>query len=528
MSFKLKHLPFWVGFVSLFLGSVGFHSLFPENTIQTSVYQAAQLFTISSGAISGTLPWTLEAARWLAPIATLGAILVAAQAFFYAFQARLKSWLYRDHTILCGVGDRGLAIASRLKGQGKQVIVIDTNEESINAKKIRTFGIPLFIGDALDDKIIRIAGAKRANRVIATCGSDEVNLRIAGNLEGKTGAEIIAAIEKPSLRILFRDRLGAGKNRQSVRMVGFQFRAAKRIFYSLAESLCTQLGLAEKGLHVFLEIKSDLLEDFVRAAVLILQISGRKKPTFTVHTKDQTTKDTFLSRYPGVSLVADLHWVSSCPSQSAAPAVFDVAIFCCEDDMTTFERAELFSSLSLCPPPNICACLQKPANLNFFQATGFSVRGDFQIIDLVDFSLGGRDPLDGHLENKAIQLHHEYVERERQKDPSWDRLPTDWRYLDEGYRESNRLQAANLELTQIAWKACPKDRQGKLLEQLTQAEHMRWMADKVMHGWRWSGSLDPSSRDEKRRLHHLLVPFEELTEEEKHKDFLPLKNVLSS
>lgn len=528
MAPKLRHILFWAGLVSLFLGAIGFHELFPGNTIQTSVYQAAQLFTISSGAIQGNLPWTLEVARWLAPMATLGAILLAAQALFYALQARLKSSMYRNHTILIGAGERGLAIASRIKDQTQQVVVIDTNDQSVSAKRIRSLGIPFFVGNGLDEKIIQAAGVNRAKRLIATCGSDEINLRIAGNLNGKTSAEIIAAVEKPSLRILFRDRLGAGKNRESVRLVGFQFRAAKRLFYNLAESLCTTPGLAEKGLNVFLEIKDDLLEDFIRAAILILQISGRTRPSFTVHTSDKTARDSFLLRYPGVTLVADLNWVSSCPSQSAATAKFDAAVFCCGDDMTSFERAELFSALSLCPPQNLFACLQKSANFIFFHSTGFSARGGFQIIDLVDFSLGGKDPLDGHLENNAIKLHHDYVERERQKDPSWDRLPTDWRYLDEGYRESNRLQAANMELNRLAWQACPKDQQGELLEKLTQAEHMRWMADKVMHGWRWSGSLNPTSRDEKRRLHHLLVPFEELTEEEKNKDLLPLKNVLCS
>lgn len=523
-----KFFPFLIAVLAIFFGTIGFRQVSNETSFSTCLYQAAQLFTISSGAIQGNLPWSLELARWLAPMATFGAILLAAQALFYALQARLKSLLYRNHTILIGAGERGLAIASRIKDQDQQVVVIDTNDQSVNAKRIRLLGIPLFVGNGLDERIIQTAGIKRAKRVIATCGSDEINLRIAGNLNGKTGAEIVATVENPSLRILFRDRLGAGRNRESVRLVGFQFRAAKRLFYNLAESLCTTPGLAEKGLNVFLEIKDDLLEDFIRAAILILQISGRTRPTFTVHTSDKTARDSFLLRYPGVPLVADFNWVSSCPSQSAATAFFDAAVFCCGDDMASFERAELFSALSLCPSQNLCACLQKPANLNFFHATGFPAKGDFQIIDLVDFSLGGKDPLDGHLENKAIQLHHDYVKRERQKDPFWDRLSADWRYLDEGYRESNRLQAANMELNRLTWQACPMDQRGKLLEKLTQAEHMRWMADKVMHGWRWSGSLDPTSRDDKRRLHHLLVPFDQLAKEEKNKDLLPLKGFLDS
>ena len=152
----------------------------------------------------------------------------------------------------------------------------------------------------------------------------------------------------------------------------------------------------------------------------------------------------------------------------------------------------------------------------------------FHVVDLVDFSLGGNDPLDGHMENEAIRLHQDYVQNERLKDPSWDRLPADWRFLDEGYRESNRLQAANLELNRLLWKLCPEEQRDALLEQLARSEHMRWMADKVMHGWRWSSSLDPASRNDKKRVHHLLVPFDSLSEAEKSKDLSPLKKVLSS
>jgi hypothetical protein len=80
-------------------------------------------------------------------------------------------------------------------------------------------------------------------------------------------------------------------------MVGFQFRAAKRLFYNIALNLCSQPGLSSKGLHVFLEINDDLIEDFIRAAALVLQISGQIKPSFTVLSKDEHAKERFLLRF---------------------------------------------------------------------------------------------------------------------------------------------------------------------------------------------------------------------------------------
>lgn len=531
MNSKLRYIPFLAGLVSIIFGTLGFHRLFPENTIQTSIYQAAQLFTISSGAVQGSMPWTLELARWLAPFATLGAILISAQTLFDVIRCRITSFLYHNHTIVCGAGDRGLAIAKRLRQQGQKVIVIDSNHTNPNLSTLRSLGIPVFVGDGLDEEVFCSAGLNRAKYLIAACGSDEINLRIAGNANGKTAAEIIAAVEEPGLRNLFRDQIGAGKERQSVRMIGFQFRAAKRLFYNLALNLCSRPVLLSRGLHVFLEINDDLIEDFIRAATLVLQISGQIKPSFTLLSKNEHTKERFLLRYPENHLVADLNWVSSCPSRDTRPQhfkSFDAAIFCCHADMKTLERAETFRALDLCRSENIYACLQKPANAHFADTTDFVQKSLFQVIDLVDFSLGGNDPLDGHMENEAIRLHQDYVQKERLKDPSWDRLPADWRFLDEGYRESNRLQAANLELNRLSWKLCPEEERDALLERLTRAEHMRWMADKVMHGWRWSSSLDPASRNDKKRVHHLLVPFDSLSEAEKSKDLSPLQKVLSS
>ena len=90
------------------------------------------------------------------------------------------------------------------------------------------------------------------------------------------------------------------------------------------------------------------------------------------------------------------------------------------------------------------------------------------------------------------------------------------------------MQAAHLEIKRLTWKAFPSDQKDALLDQLTRAEHMRWMADKVMHGWRWSGSMDPSSRDDRKRIHHLLVPFQNLSEEEKNKDRDPIRTFLEA
>ncbi len=55
-------------------------------------------------------------------------------------------------------------------------------------------------------------------------------------------------------------------------------------------------------------------------------------------------------------------------------------------------------------------------------------------------------------------------------------------------------------------------------EALRIVEHRRWNAFMRTEGYRWSGSRDRSSRNDLAKLHHDLVPYDELSEEEKAKD----------
>ena len=58
-----------------------------------------------------------------------------------------------------------------------------------------------------------------------------------------------------------------------------------------------------------------------------------------------------------------------------------------------------------------------------------------------------------------------------------------------------------------------------MLVHLSRCEHMRWMAEKAMDGWRWSGSSDKLTRDNDKLKHHLLVPYDSLESPEKDKDY---------
>ena len=52
-----------------------------------------------------------------------------------------------------------------------------------------------------------------------------------------------------------------------------------------------------------------------------------------------------------------------------------------------------------------------------------------------------------------------------------------------------------------------------MIEALAIAEHRRWMAEKIVAGWRHA-----ALRDDSRRLHPSIRPYDDLSEPEKQKD----------
>jgi hypothetical protein len=61
-----------------------------------------------------------------------------------------------------------------------------------------------------------------------------------------------------------------------------------------------------------------------------------------------------------------------------------------------------------------------------------------------------------------------------------------------------------------------------MLEHLTICEHQRWMGEKAMDGWRGG-----DQRDNTRRIHPDIQPFEKLSEPVKEKDRVQVRKAVS-
>ncbi|MFC6961594.1 cation:proton antiporter domain-containing protein [Halocatena marina] len=93
--------------------------------------------------------------------------------------------------IIVGGGRVGRALAERLDDRGENVVIIDNDNESIEAA--RAMGFTVQRGDATDLEVLRDAGAEHAKIVAAAAGDDDVNLLVAQLARTSFGIDTIIA-----------------------------------------------------------------------------------------------------------------------------------------------------------------------------------------------------------------------------------------------------------------------------------------------------------------------------------------------
>ncbi|MBV9643200.1 MAG: hypothetical protein JO334_06475 [Verrucomicrobia bacterium] len=105
-----------------------------------------------------------------------------------------------------------------------------------------------------------------------------------------------------------------------------------------------------------------------------------------------------------------------------------------------------------------------------------------------------------------------------------------WEELSEDLKDANRAQAADIpnKLNLLGYELAPSHGLDPVklqftereIEDLARREHERWMNERTRNGWIYG-----SSKDSSRKHHHLLVPWNQLPEQEREKDRDTVRNL---
>jgi Trk K+ transport system NAD-binding subunit len=85
----------------------------------------------------------------------------------------------RGHIVVCGLGHVGYRVVEELRRLGEDIIAIEVREQDAFVEAVRLMDIPVHVGDARRDDLLRTAGVSRAKAVVCATSNDLANLEIA-------------------------------------------------------------------------------------------------------------------------------------------------------------------------------------------------------------------------------------------------------------------------------------------------------------------------------------------------------------
>jgi hypothetical protein len=519
---------------AVLLGMLGFRDWAPvagepTPTFWDRAYRTAQLFTLESGSVATgeNVPLSLQVARFLAPLVTAGALVRAVLGLFQEQAQLLRLRATRHHVVVCGLGRKGTALARSLREHGHRVVAVEHDAENDLVVTCRSAGVPVIIGDSTDPEVLRRAGIGRAMFLVALCGRSSVNAQVATVAHDlsrgrRRALTCMAHIVEPDLAHLLQTRFPATEDAAPFRLEFFDlyeraarvllqrhppFRAGDRTPHLLV------VGLGRLGSRLTVEATRSWRlaghTDRLRVSVVDPQAEQQVATMLTAHPEVATACTVEVT-----GLVAD-------------PTV-STAVVCLGNEAQALQTAlEVHRSLADPTTPVVVRAetLEGIPALLATAAPDFSgLRGFAMLDETCDAEL----LFGGFTESLAQMLHTRFLAtREAQ---GWRHGPRDqarraspailpWTELPDRFKDSSRDQAAHTaaklarvgcELAELTdWDATTFTFSDDELDLLARMEHDRWSAYE-----RRTGSRLPWRRTQ----HADLVPWEELSEEERDVD----------
>jgi voltage-gated potassium channel Kch len=531
--------------VALALGIDGFRRHFDASGEERSptdlLYLTLQLFTLKSGDTATPTPWQLDVARFLAPAVALSAALYGLAAILREQLQVLRTRFWRRHAVVCGLGRKGRLLAESYRAQGDRVLAIEVDAQAPHVAECRREGIPVLIGDATDERMLRRARVDRARSLVAVCGGDATTARTAARAGELTtdgrGRDVLTAfvhLVDPELCDLLAGSALAGGYGSRFRLEFFN------VFERGARAWLSEHPPFAEGRNHLVVVGAD---EFARVLVAgaaressAASAASAGRPRISLVAADADATVQLLSlRYPGLAELCELVplalEVGSAEFERAAFLTDAGAVYVCLED----ESRGLTAALSLAqrlrmrPVPVVVRVARTGGLPELIRE-----REELHAFSLLERTCSV-ELLTGATRTELVAraMHEEYVRKQAEDGETPETNPSmvAWEELPETLRESNRrqadhipvkLQAVGCAIAPLAdWRAAPLELAPDEVERLARVEHDRWRAERLLDGWTYA----PGPKDLRRKTTPWLIPWEEMPEEQKDYDRNTVRNL---
>jgi len=493
------------------------------------------------------IPWSLDAAQGLSSLLWL---MVAGIAGWWVVWAALRHDIRimlagrkSGHTIVCGLGPTGMQIVQNLGSSGEDVVVINRDVESDNAKICEQKAVPVLNGDATDRSILKLAGLSGAGRVVICTGDDATNVEVALNLKqhcnsGLRRKKLIAHVEMETdwlfSTLIDHHTRPLGDELVELRLFNTHEIATRVLIQALKPP--TAFEQSRKSLFVvgFGSMGQEVVLHAIRAAPAGLM---QKSSIIVLDRAADGLARTFARKFPAAAEFADVKFIVA-DLAADKPETWDAVeqevqsndpfgvVVCLNDDGNSLYAALGFRGLldrmgRRAVPVHVR--LEHHKSLGDLATSVENTDPDVQRLrafGTLEDILGTDILFKSRLDRIAESFHNHWL-ADLPPDRRGEPQAQPWPLLAETYKMSNRRQADHIpiKLGQVGLKleqtAAPVARQfaSDEIDILAKLEHRRWTIEKRLLGWKQGpGSTDCQTNPD-------LVDWEKLPPESKKRNY---------
>jgi hypothetical protein len=523
-----KHVPFWY-----------------------KVYLSLQLVTMESGNIIAPIDWELDLARFLVPLVAGYTVVRTIFALLREQFEMLRLRRTRNHTVVCGLGKKGLLLTKSLFEKGEQVIAIEKDEDNPNIETCRQLNVRVLVGDATDKEILRKAGIKRAKSLVAVCREDGSNAEIAVHARGfmsdsSQSLNSVIHIYEPHLcnDLRRQEMLTEKQDRMNVEYFN--------VFEAGATALLRQFFVLDRSDASLLIVGAGKLGEslILRAArgwKAKYKESNRKLPITIVDQFASERLDSITSRYPYLSEVCRLQ--AECMDVQSGKfyrgeflweepdrCCFTCILVCLDNDALSLSSGMVLHRKTKRHVVDVIVRMTANSGLvTLLEQTDDLTKnpGRIHAFTLLDRTCTADTIYNGSRESIARAIHAEYVRNLKSQNQTAETNPSivDWEALPGQLKESNRLQADDVGAklksvrcdieTLTDWDAENFEFRTHELEHLAMMEHERFMKERNSKGWTYAEG--PKNLEKKTSPY--LIEWEKLPDDVKEFDRVAVRAI---
>jgi hypothetical protein len=478
----------------------------------------------------GPFPVDLGIARLLAPVGTVLAAVFAAALLLGEQWRRLRIALSFRKVIVTGDGPLALALARNLGAEKKRKVVLVSSDDA-TLSEARRSDLLTFQAELADPGWLRDIRAGGASELFACTdrGADNLDITVLARNHvrraRKWPLKAYARLRDEELE-LFTPLRAAG--------IGGHSDERLRMDFFAVEDIAARRLLDSHPLPAGSDCPEQvIISGFGHLGHAVLREIARRRqtlpdsPLVNVVIRHATRPEVAMveAAFPAITRTC----LITCDPAAGPPAGGKYLAYVCldGDDTVLSEGLALAHSLAAWDG-DLVFCLRETGPLGRVIAakSGLAdVRGTLSAFGIFEEVCVPDNIRDDFTEQIARSIHAKYVANERAKGYTEDENPSTvpWERLPADLRHANMDQAADIDAKMAAINAVVAPRtagapefaftEPEEVDWLAEREHERWMRERRAQGWTYG-----AVRDNARKLHPAMVPWDDLDEEDKDKD----------